>query len=762
MEMYIQTLYEKLISSILSYNLKTNKNLINKAFLFAYDAHKNIYRKSKELYIIHPLNTALRLAQIEADDVSICAWLLHDVLDNKNYNLKDIYNNFWEEICSIVYWVTKLSDIYYTLDMTSKEIENLKKSIVLAWNDIRIFLVKIADRYHNMETLDFLPKEKRYRIARETEEIYLPILNFLSIWEFFTHMHDLCFKYTNEDEYRKLNKLFGKKYKDHKDKIIKIHNEVYKEFEKLGLKVLNIEWRVKSLYSIYKKIKNKVIDINDIYDVLALRIITNSINEVYQVLWIIHGIYKVKSDRFKDYISEPKENWYQSIHTTVYDKDWDYVEFQIQTLEMSKLNKLWIAAHFIYKWFWVDFKNFPDWMKWFINNERNKFDHKLFIEKIKDEVSISEIKCFNEKWSFIFIPKQAVLIDYAFCYWIEYWEYFYWATINGVFINNPFYNLKNWDIIILNKSRNIFTNYKIENYFLLTTKEARVWVKKIFEKYSKTKLAELWKYMLDNMLETYSYKHFHANTNRLKLLVIKSFWVIDEEQLYLFIAIWSIKIENIVQKIIELSFKKNFDKIVYLKLYLKVKNSNIINSILNIFNALSLDLKEVIYREESNIILLKFEIDKKSTLDNLLLELNRAPDVQKIDRIFPLRLKMYYFLYFLSIIAISSIIFFMNFFNFTLDERTFILKIVFFIINILMILIIVFLKYLVKTILPDVLKYKRFWLSLFLLNIYISFLMFMELNYIWYNKDFLMYFISNILYFILLLYEYILYKKVKG
>lgn len=762
MEVYVSRLYEKLKFEIWKYNPQYDIDFIEKAFLYAYKAHANTFRKSRELYITHPLHAAINLTKIEADDISLVSAILHEILDNKNYKLKDICDEFWEEVANIVDGVNKLWDLYYTVDMNKKDIENLKKSLVLAGNDIRVFLVKIADRYHNLETLDFLPKQKRYRIAKETQEIYLPIVNFLSIWEFLTQMHDLCFKHTDETEYKKLEILFWKKYGEHKNKIISAHNHIIEEFNKSWLIVVNIEWRVKSLYSIYKKIKIKNFDANEIYDVLALRVITKTLKDAYIALWIIHKLYKVKSDRFKDYISDPKVNGYQSIHTTVFDTDWEFLEFQIQTQEMAKLNKLWIAAHFLYKWFWVEYKNFPEWMKWFLEHQKNSLDQKLFLEKLKDEVIISEIKCFDVNGKFILLPKNSVLIDYAFQISVEEWNYFSWAFINWVSTQNPFSILKNEDIIKLEKSSKIYTHYKIENYFLIKTQKARDGVKMIFKKYSKNKLIELWKYMINSNLETYSYRHFHANSIKIRNTIIKSFWLKNENQLYLFLAIWSIDWDMVVKKIISLNDKKTFDKKVTLKMDLKVKDFNTINYTTKIFYNLNLEIKDISYKENKNCIVLTFDIDSNSTLIGLLSELKRAPNIAKITRIFPLRLTIYYLIYFISISVISSIIFFMNLFDFSKYEKTMVLEWVLFITSFLMVCIVFFIKYVVKTVLPDILRYKRFWLSLFWLNTYVFFIIFWEAITLWFNEYFILYFFLCFFIYIITFYEFLLYRKYKN
>lgn len=761
MEKYVQDLFEKLGNEMIKYNPYYNKELLQKAFLFAYEAHKWVYRKSKELYITHPLHIALHLTQIEADETSIISALLHDVLDNKKITLSQIEKQFWKEVTSIVQGVTQLGQLYYTLDMNNKDIENLKQSLVSVGDDIRIFLVKIADRFHNLETLEFLPKNKRYRIARETQEIYIPIVNFLSIWEFLSHMHDLCFQYTEEDEYKKLHKIFGKKYDYHKQKIIEAHNKIQKECTQAKISIINIEWRVKSLYSIYNKIKNKNIDYKEIYDVLALRVIVKTTSDAYAVLWLIHKIYNIKNDKFKDYISTPKKNGYQSIHTTVYDENGDFLEFQIQTLGMSKLNKSWLAAHFIYKWFWVDYKELPDWMKWVLDIQKKTIDSKSFFEKLSQEIIISEIKCFDGNGGSILLPKGAVLIDYAFLYSLEYGKFFSWAHINGVLIEDPFYSLKNGDVIKLKKSNKIYVDYKIENFFRLKTKIAKDQMKEVFKKYSQGKSQELWKYLLNTQLETLWFRHFESNPRKIKKNVIKSLWLADEKQMYLFLGLWGIEVEKVVNKISLLNAKDDYNKEVTLKIRLKTRDFLSLNNITHAFYNLDIEVQKIVYKENKRTLSMSFVIDSNTSLNELLKELKRIPNVSDISRVFPLRLKIYYIFYALSLFLITAIIFMVNFLDISKYQKNLFLELVLLWSSFFMLFIVFFLKFIVKTILPDVLKYKRFWLSLFFLNTFIFFIIFWEILYLWFNINFILYFLFCFFMYLMMFYEFLINKKLK-
>jgi GTP pyrophosphokinase len=268
---------------------------------------------------------------------------------------------------------------------------------------------------------------------------------------------------------------------------------------------------------------------------LALRIATKNIDDCYVVLWVIHKIFKIKNDRFKDYISSPKENWYQSIHTTVYDNNSNILEIQIQTFEMSKLNKSGLAAHFIYKWFWVEYINMPTWMKWVLDIQKKSIDTKCFLEKLNNEIIVSDIKCLSQDGKMILLPKNSVLIDFAYEIWDDYWNNFESATINWMPTNDPFFELNDWDFIKIKKWTSVNFDYKVEKIVLVKTQKARDKLKEMFNKYSKTKTEDLWKFLLNNELELYSYNHFEHLPQKIKQSVIKNFWLKDEKQFFLFL-----------------------------------------------------------------------------------------------------------------------------------------------------------------------------------------------------------------------------------
>lgn len=758
MEKEILELFEKLKAEVIKYNPYCDTDLLHKAFLFAHKAHKWFFRLSKEPYIIHPIHTALKLTKLEADDVSIVCALLHDVLDNPEYTIEEIDKKFWTEVAKIVLWVYKLWEIYYTSEMSKDEVELLKNKLVTVWDDIRIFLVKIADRYHNLETLEFHSKEKSYRIAKETQEVYIPIVNFLSIWEFLTDMYDLCFKYTNPKEYQRLYKTFWKKYEVYEDKIISTHNLLKQEFQRYWLEYSKIEWRVKTLNSIYKKMQIKKLEISQIYDVLALRVVLKNTSDCYKALWIIHKLFKAKNDRFKDYISYPKNNWYQSIHTTVYDLNWEFLEFQIQTEEMYKLNKTGLAAHFVYKWFWVDLNALPPWMVDTLNIQKKTLDSKKFLEKLKQEVIISEIKCFDRYWARHLLPKESVLIDFAFDFDIEYWKYFSWAFINWVFVTDPFYKLEDWNYIKLQKSKNIFIDYKVENFFQIKTPKAREEMKHIFQKYSKLKLYDLWKYLLNNSLEIYGLRHFHYMPKHIKQTIYKDYWVVSEDQLYLFIAIESIDYNLVANNIKSLNSKIDFKKEVCLKIFTKSYDYTVLSNLNEILYNLNVDLLEVNYNKLKNSIYLSFKLDKLEWLDNLVNEIKRAPNILEVRRVFPFRLKIFYILFTLFLTILLWLSFYLNMFFINFQTQRFWIDFSLFVEFWVFTFMIFYLRFIVRKMLPDILKYKRFYLSLALINTFMWSIIIYNLLKVWVDVLMLSYLIWVCLVYLRLLYNY---KKLK-
>ncbi|MDD5071119.1 MAG: HD domain-containing protein [Patescibacteria group bacterium] len=338
---------EQIVKKIKENNPKADTDMLKLAYDFAMKAHGEQKRKTGEPYIQHCLHTAFVLAQIKADLNTVIAGILHDIPEDTDYTLEDIKNNFGEETAYLVEGITKLSKIKYR--GIERYRESLRKMFLSMASDLRIIIIKFADRLHNLRTLEGLPPEKRLRIAKETLEIYAPIAGLLGIWSLKWQMEDICFKHLYPEEYKKIEyKYEVEKKVEHTQYIQRIKNILKKNFEEAGIKY-KIESRFKHLYSIYQKMQKKDRQFNEIYDVFALRVIVPNVNDCYKVLGIIHTLWKPKANRFKDYIASPKPNGYKSLHTTVFGLEEKAIEFQIRTKEMNDEALYGLAAHWYYK-----------------------------------------------------------------------------------------------------------------------------------------------------------------------------------------------------------------------------------------------------------------------------------------------------------------------------------------------------------------------------------------------------------------------------
>jgi GTP pyrophosphokinase len=390
-----------------------NTKLIQKAYDFAVAAHQEQTRKSGELYIQHPLNTAFVLAQIKADLPTIMAGLLHDVPEDTNKTLDDIKNNFGEEVAKLVEGITKLSKIRYR--GVKRYRESLRKMFLAMAEDLRVILIKFADRLHNLRTLDALPKDKQKRIAQESLEIYAPIAGLLGIWSLRWQMEDICFKYLHPEEYKKLE------YKYEIERKVELNQYIEQLKQTVAKKLIveninhEIEGRFKHLYSIYLKMQEKNKEFDEIYDVFALRIVVDTIADCYKTLGIIHSIWKPNYNRFKDYIAVPKPNGYRSIHTTVFGPGGRPTEFQIRTKEMHEEALYGISAHWHYKQQRTDqAEKTPHWVQEILEIQREAKSSQEFLKEVKLDIFRDRIFVFTPKGDVYDLPNDATPVDFAY------------------------------------------------------------------------------------------------------------------------------------------------------------------------------------------------------------------------------------------------------------------------------------------------------------------------------------------------------------
>lgn len=401
--------------------------LIKSAYEFAEFAHRGQKRRSGEDYIQHPLGTAFNLARIGMGSKTIAAGLLHDVPEDTQVTMKELEQKFGHEISFIVSGVTKLGKIKLRETKEELYLENLRKMFLAMASDIRVVIIKLADRLHNMSTLEFNPPNKQIRIARETMEVFVPIANRLGIGELKSKLEDLAFRYLDPKNYEYTKKLRDEVFGERKKNVDKSVQELKKELLKDEIKVVEIYGRVKSLYSFFQKLKKHGMDINKVYDLTGIRIIVPEVADCYEALGIVHKKYHPLVGRIKDYISLPKPNGYQSIHTTIFGLEGKIMEVQIRTKKMHDEAEFGIAAHWVYSEERKDWKSLffkkknkvPEeellWVKqlreW--QQEIGK-DNQEFLESLKIDFFKNHIFAFTPRGDVIDLPEDATPIDFAY------------------------------------------------------------------------------------------------------------------------------------------------------------------------------------------------------------------------------------------------------------------------------------------------------------------------------------------------------------
>lgn len=411
-----EDMLENLISKIESYNPNADIGIVAKAYNYAEMAHSNAQRRfSGERYFVHPYNVALILADLHVDVQTIAAGLLHDVVEDTEITNDDIKREFGEEIASMVDGVTKLSMVKYR-NKEERQAESLRKMIIAMSKDIRVVIIKLADRLHNIRTLQYMPKEKQYQKAMETIEIYAPIANRLGIASIKWELEDLSLKYVDPEGYEDLVKKVKEKSEKRKEYISHIISIISEKLGDAGIHA-EIKGRPKSLYSIYKKMYFKHKTFEQIYDLIAVRIIVDSIKDCYGALGTVHTLWKPVPGRFKDYIAMPKPNMYQSLHTTVIGPDGEPFEIQIRTLEMHRTAEYGIAAHWKYKEGIDGETNYEEklnWLRQMLEWQQETNDPVEFMETLKIDLYADEVFVFTPKGEVVNLPTGSTPIDFAY------------------------------------------------------------------------------------------------------------------------------------------------------------------------------------------------------------------------------------------------------------------------------------------------------------------------------------------------------------
>ena len=472
-----EELFGDLISRVKKYHPSDDISMIEKAYKTADEAHHGQVRKSGEPYIIHPLYVAIILADLELDKQTICAGILHDVVEDTILTKEEIEKEFGSDVALLVDGVTKLKQFQISNDdedpdatiqkIISKDkeklelqAENLRKMFLAMAKDIRVIVIKLADRLHNMRTLDHMPPEKQQRIARETLDIYSPIADRLGISRIKVELDDLSLKYLEPEAYKELNKLIAVRKSEREKYIQAIVNEVSNHIKNAGIEA-RIDGRVKHYFSIYKKMVNQNKTIDQIYDLFAVRIIVKSVRDCYAALGVIHEIYKPIPGRFKDYIAMPKPNMYQSLHTTLIGSSGQPFEIQIRTEEMHKEAEYGIAAHWKYKEA-ADGKKVPkqeeeklSWLRQILEWQKDLADNKEFLDLLKSDLDLfsDSVYCFTPTGDVKNLPAGSTPIDFAYSIHSAVGNKMVGARVNGQLVTID-YVINNGDRVEIITSQN--------------------------------------------------------------------------------------------------------------------------------------------------------------------------------------------------------------------------------------------------------------------------------------------------------------------
>ena len=524
-----EDLYQELISSVRKYHPSADISMIQKAYEVAREAHKDQKRKSGEPYIIHPLCVAIILADLELDKETIVAGLLHDAVEDTWMTYEEVEKEFGSEVALLVDGVTKLGQLNYSKDKVELQAENLRKMFLAMAKDIRVILIKLADRLHNMRTLQYMKPEKQLEKARETMDIYAPIAMRLGISKIKVELDDLSLKYLKPEVYYDLVDKIALRKSEREEFVNSIVRQVKQHMDDAGIKS-QVDGRIKHFFSIYKKMVNQDKTIDQIYDLFAVRILVDTVKDCYGALGVIHEMYKPIPGRFKDYIAMPKPNMYQSLHTTLIGPNGQPFEIQIRTYEMHKTAEYGIAAHWKYKEssdgkvpVGKQEEEKLNWLRQILEWQRDMSDNREFMSLLKNDLNLfaDNVYCFTPQGDVKTLPTGSTPIDFAYSVHSAVGNRMVGARVNGKLVPIE-YEIQNGDRIEIITSQNsqgpsrdwlklvksTQAKNKINQWFKKELKEDNILKgKEMLAQYAKTKGYKIGNYMKNQYLDVVMHKY---------------------------------------------------------------------------------------------------------------------------------------------------------------------------------------------------------------------------------------------------------------
>jgi guanosine-3',5'-bis(diphosphate) 3'-pyrophosphohydrolase len=508
----------QLAAKVSQYDPTLERGWLESVYAVAEGAHRGQLRASGESYIEHPLAVAEILAELELDRPTIAAALLHDVVEDTSITSEEVAERFGDEIGSLVDGVTKLTRIPYQ-SKEDAQVENLRKMFLAMAKDIRVIIIKLADRLHNMRTLGSLPPAKQRTIARETLEIYAPIAHRLGIWRVKWDLEDLALRYLEPDAYRDIAERVAKKRAEREAVVAGVISELKAQFEQIGLRA-EVSGRPKHFYSIHTKMRSGH-DFSTIYDLTAVRVIVDSVKDCYGALGIVHSVWKPLPGRFKDYIAMPKPNMYQSLHTTVVGPGGDPLEVQIRTLEMHRTSEYGIAAHWRYKEGGKsdNFEEKLTWLRSLLEWQTDMRDSRMFMESLKLDLFDSQVFIFSPKGDVFSLSAGSTPLDFAYQVHTDIGNHCVGAKVNGKIVPLDF-SLKNGDIVevLVNKSS---ARPSLDWLSIVKTSSAKYKIKQWFRKERKEENTLLGQEMLEAEMARHGVRLDAARGERLDSIAQK-------------------------------------------------------------------------------------------------------------------------------------------------------------------------------------------------------------------------------------------------